>query len=65
MKRVHQVLDGPYETSRDWYLVCIVEEEGKIFTDEVYFNSFNEAYKFMGKLEQSIEPLTVKTKSYH
>lgn len=57
MIKVHQVIDGPYEYPEYFTLVCLIEEDGEVYEDEVPFETFNEAYKFMSKMERSTEPL--------
>ena len=55
--KVHHYLDGPIDQGDKWALLCMVEDKGLIFDDEIYFNDFNEAYNFMNKLKQSTTPI--------
>lgn len=57
MLKVHQVIDGPYEYAECWTLVCLVEHEGEMYEDELPFETFNEAYSFMSKMDRSDYPL--------
>ena len=55
--KVHSYIDGPIDQGDKWSLVCMVEEKGMVFDDEIYFKDFNEAYNFMNKLKSSVEPI--------
>mgnify|MGYP006969355694 FL=1 len=55
--KVHQFLEGPIDQGDKWALLCMVEEKGLLFDDEIYFKDFNEAYNFMNKLKSSVEPI--------
>lgn len=57
MMKVHQVIDGPYEHSEFWSLVCLVEYEGGMYEEEIVFDTFNDAYTFMSKMDRSEYPL--------
>lgn len=59
MIKVHQVIDGPYEYGEYWTLVCLVEQEGETYEDEVPFSTFGDAYSFMTKLERADYPLPI------
>ncbi len=55
---VHNVVDGPFEMiGEDPWLVCLVEERGKMFHEEVSFNTLDDCYKFKGHFTVSIEPI--------
>lgn len=55
MIKILQVLSGPYEFFDCWTLVCVVEVEGELVTEEIPFKSFNEAYDIMSQVEQSYD----------
>lgn len=57
MIKVHQVIDGPFEYPEYFTLICLIEQEGEVYEDEVPFETFNEAYNFMSKAERSVEPI--------
>lgn len=57
MLKVHQVIDGPYEYAECWSLVCLVEYEGEMYEEEIVFDTFNDAYNFMTKMDRSDYPV--------
>lgn len=57
MIKIHQVIDGPFEYAECFTLDCLIEQEGDVYEDEIAFETFNEAYNFMSKVERSVEPI--------
>ena len=51
--KVHQYLEGPIDQGDKWILLCMIEEKGLVFDEELEFKDFNAAYNFMNKLKQS------------
>ena len=47
--KVHQYLDGPIDQGDKWILLCMIEEKGLVFDEELEFKDFNTAYNFMNK----------------
>jgi hypothetical protein len=54
---IHRVVDGPYVDDDTCWLVCLVEEAGQIYHEDVEFSSFNEAYDFATEMGMSIYPI--------
>lgn len=66
--KVHKVEDGPYESpygDDQYFLVCICEENDKVFTEDVYFQNLDKAYKFKNLFRYSIEPVDLRTGVQH
>ncbi len=55
--KVHQYLEGPIDQGDRWILLCMIEEKGLVFDEELEFKDFNAAYNFMNKLKQSTTPI--------
>jgi len=55
--KVHQYLEGPIDQGDKWILLCMIEEKGLVFDEELEFKDFNAAYNFMNKLKQSTTPI--------
>ena len=55
--KVHQYLDGPIDQGDKWTLLCMIEEKGLVFDEELEFKDFNDAYNFMNKLKQSTKTI--------
>lgn len=55
--KVHQYLDGPIDQGDKWILLCMIEEKGLVFDEELEFKDFNDAYNFMNKLKKSTTPI--------
>lgn len=64
MIKVHHYIDGPYDHGDKWTLLCLIEERGLIFEEEVVFKDFDKAYNFMNKLNKSTTPIMYDTESY-
>jgi len=45
--KVHQYLEGPIDQGDKWVLLCMIEEKGLVFDEELEFKDFNDAYNFM------------------
>ena len=57
---IHRIVDGPYVEDSGTWLVCLVEEAGEVFVEDVEFIDMNEAYKFKRDLDCSLEPLELE-----
>tara|TARA_B100001057_G_C22686287_1_gene885844 strand:- start:882 stop:1091 length:210 start_codon:yes stop_codon:yes gene_type:complete len=55
--KVHQYLEGPIDQGDKWVLLCMIEEKGLVFDEELEFKDFNAAYNFMNKLKQATTPI--------
>jgi hypothetical protein len=51
---VHNVTSGPYESRTEynqWYLVVLVEENGKLSDTELFFDDLDSAYHLLQPLQ--------------
>ena len=63
---VHNVTSGPYESRTEynqWYLVVLVEEDGKLSDTELFFDDLDSAYHFSNHFKTSIDPIDLTTDS--
>lgn len=60
--KIHTVESGPYDDGEYIWNVCKAEEDGEVFNIEVFFNSFDDAYKMIKHFAKSIEPLEFEEK---
>jgi hypothetical protein len=61
MTKVHRVLNGPIEDEEGMILcVCLVECDGDLFDEEIYFEDMKTAMAFKAHFGKSIEPLTIE-----
>lgn len=59
--KVHQVISGPWEDedSDEYFNLCLVEYGGELIHDEIWFESFDEAYGMVVHFTKSIDPIEI------
>lgn len=61
--KVHRVFNDAFKGEDGTYLLtCRVEdvEAGEMFTDDLPFETFNDAYKFKRMFDSSIDPVEIR-----
>lgn len=58
--KIHSVESGPYDDGEYIWNVCKVEDDGKVFDMELFFDSFGDAYKMIKHFAKSIDPLDLE-----
>ena len=61
--KVHRVFSDAFQDEEGTYLpTCRVEdvESGEMFTDDIPFETFNDAYKFKRMFDSSIDAVEIK-----
>lgn len=59
---VHRIVDGPYEDEEyGYFLVCLLEINGELYTEDVYVETFDEAYGMVKHFSTSIEPIIISS----
>jgi hypothetical protein len=58
MMKAHRVINGPLEDEDGLIIcVCLVEDDGELYDEEIYFESMAEAIVFANHFKTSIEPI--------
>ena len=60
--KVHRVFSDAFQDEEETYLLtCLVEdvEAGEMFTDDIPFETFNDAYKFKRMFDSSIDAVEI------
>jgi len=61
MPLIHHVLNGPLTDDEENILcLCLVEEDGKLYEEELIFDTMEDAMAFCDHFKSSIEPITLE-----
>lgn len=55
--KIYDVQSGPWDDGEYIWNVCKVEEDGKVFSEEIFFDSFDDAYEMIKYFAKNIEPI--------
>ena len=59
---IHRVIQGPMEDEDGNILcLCLVEDDGDLFDEELYFETILDAITFSHHFRMSIEPINLST----